>query len=43
LDIKKIYQYALQREHEGKNFFEQNAKRLSHAAAVQVFNELAQE
>lgn len=43
MDIKKIYQYALQREHEGKNFFEQNAKRLNHAAAVQVFNELAQE
>ena len=34
MDIRKIYEYALQREHEGKRFFEQNAERLSHAAAA---------
>jgi hypothetical protein len=33
MDVKKIYAYALQREYEGKRFFEQNAERLSHAAA----------
>ena len=34
MDIRKIYEYALQREHEGKRFFEENAGRLGHAAAV---------
>jgi rubrerythrin len=43
MDINKIYQYALQREHEGKRFFEQNAERLSHAAAVGAFKQLAAE
>jgi len=43
MDIRKIYEYALQREHEGKRFFEQNADRLSHAAAVGAFKQLAQE
>jgi rubrerythrin len=43
MDIKKIYQYALQREHEGKRFFTENAERLSHAAAVGVFRRLADE
>jgi rubrerythrin len=43
MDIKKIYQYALQREFEGKRFFEQNAERLSHAAAVGAFKTLASE
>ena len=43
MDIRKIYQYALQREYEGKRFFETNAARLSHAAAVAVFNQLAAE
>ena len=43
MDIKKIYEYALQREYEGKNFFEENAKRLSHASAVEVFKLLAGE
>jgi hypothetical protein len=41
MNIRKIYEYALQREHEGKRFFEQNAERLSHAAAVGAFKELA--
>jgi rubrerythrin len=43
MDIRKIYDYALQREHEGKRFFEQNAGRLSHAAAVGAFERLAAE
>lgn len=43
MDILKVYQYALQREFEGKRFFEQNAGRLSHAAAVGAFKNLAAE
>src|SRR5512136_1149695 len=43
MDIHKIYTYALQREYEGKRFFEENAGRLSHAAAVGAFKQLAQE
>lgn len=43
MDIRKIYQYALQREYEGKRFFEENAARLSHAAAVGAFRNLAAE
>jgi rubrerythrin len=43
VDIVKIYEYALQREHEGMSFFRQNAGRFSHAAAVEVFEKLADE
>ena len=43
MDIRKIYQYALGREYEGKHFFEENAGRLSHAAAAGAFRRLAQE
>ena len=43
MDIRKIYEYALQREHEGKRFFAENAGRLSHAAAVGTFEQLAAE
>ena len=43
MDIRKIYEYALQREIEGKKFFEDNASRLSHASAVEVFQLLAGE
>jgi rubrerythrin len=43
MDIRKIYAYALQREKEGKLFFEQNAERLGHAAAVGAFKTLAAE
>jgi len=43
MDLRKIYEYALQREQEGKRFFEQNAARLSHATAVGVFKNLAAE
>lgn len=41
MDIRKIFEYALEREYEGKRFFEQNAARLSHAAAVDAFRQLA--
>jgi len=41
MEIRKIYEYALIREYEGKRFFEENAKRLSHAAAVNAFQQLA--
>jgi len=43
MDIQKIYEYALAREHEGKRFFESNAERMSHAAAVGAFRQLAAE
>jgi rubrerythrin len=43
MDIRKVYAYALQREHEGKQFFEQSAARLNHAAAVGAFERLAGE
>ncbi len=43
MDIRKIYEYALQREYEGKRFFEQNAQRLQNAAAVSAFKNLAAE
>lgn len=43
MDIRKIYQYALQREHEGKRFFAQNAERMQHAGVVGAFQRLARE
>lgn len=43
MDIRRIYVYALQREHEGKRFFSENAGRLSHAAATGIFEQLAAE
>lgn len=43
MDIRKVYQYALQREYEGKRFFEESAERLKHAAAVGAFKQLAAE
>jgi rubrerythrin len=43
MDLLKIYQYALQREREGREFFATNAKKVSHAAAVGIFEKLAAE
>ncbi len=43
MELQKIFEYALQREYEGKRFFDQNADRLSHAAAVGAFRQLAGE
>ena len=39
----KIYEYALEREREGKAFFESNASRMSHAAAAGIMQQLAAE
>ncbi len=41
MEIRTIYEYALQREHEGKRFYEENAGRMGHAAAVEAFRNLA--
>ncbi len=43
MDIRKIYEYALQREREGKRFFQENAERLQHAGVVGAFRRLAEE
>jgi rubrerythrin len=43
MDVRRIYEYALQREHEGRDFFQRNAERMSHAAATEIFNRLADE
>ena len=43
MNVQRIYEYALQREHEGKNFFQSNAERMSHAAAAAIFERLAAE
>jgi rubrerythrin len=43
MEIRKIYEYALSREYEGKRFFEENAHRLSEAGAVNAFQQLAGE
>jgi rubrerythrin len=43
VEIRKIYEYALQREREGKRFFAENADRLSHAVAAGAFRRLEAE
>lgn len=43
MDIRKIFEYALYREYEGKAFFENNAGRLQNAAAVGAFKAIAAE
>ena len=43
MDIRKIFEYALQREYEGKAFFETNAARLQNAAASGAFKAIAAE
>jgi rubrerythrin len=43
MNVRRIYEYALQREREGKDFFERNAGRMSHAAAAGIFRRLADE
>ena len=43
MEIAKIYEYALQREREGRDFFRDNAGRFSHAAVVDIFKRLAAE
>jgi rubrerythrin len=41
--VRKIFEYAIQRECDGKMFFEQNAKRMSHAAAISAIERIAKE
>ncbi len=43
MDIQKILEYALQREYEGKAFFDNNASRLQNAAAAGAFKAIAAE
>ncbi|NLE44007.1 MAG: ferritin family protein [Chloroflexi bacterium] len=43
MDVRKVYEYALQREHEGMKFFSDNAARFGHAAAKGAFEKLAAE
>ncbi len=43
MNIKKVYEYALQREYDGREFFLRNAERTGHAAAAGVFRRLADE
>ena len=43
MNVRKIYEYALQREREGRSFFESNSERMSHASAAGIFRRLAGE
>jgi len=43
MELKKIYEYALQREHEGVDFFAGHSARMGHAAAAAAFAALADE
>jgi rubrerythrin len=43
MDVRKIYEYALGREHEGRNFFQANAARFNHAAVSSAFESMAAE
>jgi rubrerythrin len=43
MNVQRIYEYALQRERDGMEFFQRNAERMSHAAAVEIFRKLAAE
>ena len=43
MEVGKIYEYALQREREGRDFFRSSAGRFGHAAVSDVFEKLALE
>lgn len=43
MDLRKVYEYALAREREGRDFFQRNAERMSHSAAAGIFKRLADE
>jgi rubrerythrin len=43
MDLHKIYEYALAREREGRDFFRRHAERMPHAAAAGAFRALAAE
>ena len=43
MNLQNLFEYALQREKEGYQFFKSNADKAGHAAAAQVFQKLADE
>lgn len=43
MNITKILEYALERENEGKRFFDENAERLQNPAAQRAFKAIASE
>lgn len=43
MDLVKVYEYALQREYEGRDFFNVNADKMGNRAAVGIFRKLAAE
>jgi len=43
MNVRKVYEYALEREREGFEFFRSNAERMSHASAAGIFRQLADE
>ncbi|MBN1313965.1 MAG: ferritin family protein [Anaerolineales bacterium] len=43
VQIRRILEYALEREHQGMAFFKSNASRLNHPAAREVFERLVDE
>ena len=43
MDVRRTYEYVLEREREGKRFFEENADRMAHGAATGIFRTLAEE
>jgi rubrerythrin len=43
MDVRKVLQYALDREREGFEFFSGHAKKAGHAAVVGIFERLARE
>lgn len=43
MNLRRVYEYALQREREGKEFFARNAARTGNAAAAGIFTRLAAE
>ena len=43
MNLRKVYEYALQREQEGFRFFKTHAEKTAHAAAAEIFRKLAQE
>lgn len=43
VNLRRICEYALQREHEGRSFFQHNAQRIAHEAAAGIFRKLQAE
>ena len=43
MDLIKVYEYALQREYEGRDFFSSNADKIGNRAAAGIFRKLAAE